>query len=57
MSYGENLGTSTLARSLKNLAEDLYFGIDDGEPWEDLRDKAKSLMQGAMELLERMVEE
>ena len=57
MSYGENLGTSTLARSLQRLAADLYYRMDDGEPWSELRKDAKRLVEGAMELWERMVDE
>lgn len=57
MSYGENLGASTLARALGDLAEDIYARMDDGVPWGELRDDAKRLMEGAMELWERMVDE
>lgn len=57
MSYGENYGTSTLARALKNLAENVYYDIDDGKPWKEIRVDAKRLMEGAMELWERMVDE
>lgn len=57
MSYGENLGTSTLARQLKILAEQIYYDLDDGRPYEKMREDAKRLMQGAMELWERMMDE
>lgn len=57
MSYGENLGTSSLARQLKILAEQIYYDLDDGRPYEQIREDAKCLMQGAMELWERMVDE
>ena len=57
MSYGESLGTSTLARNLECMAADIYRRIDDGEPWSEIRDDAKSLMEGAMELWERMVDD
>ena len=55
--YGERYGTSTLAKSLKTIAEELYFDMDDGVPWEKLKDDAKKLMEGAIVLWERMVEE
>lgn len=57
MSYGENLGTNTLARQLKILAEQIYYDLDDGRPYEKMREDAKRLMQGAMELWERIVDE
>ena len=56
MSYGESYGTATLARALKDLAAEIYARMDDGVPWSELRDDAKRLMEGAMELWERMVE-
>lgn len=56
MSYGENYGTSTLARALKDMAAEVYVRIDDGEPWAEIKNEAKRLMEGAMELWERMVE-
>ena len=57
MSYGENLGTSTLARSLRDIAADIYYRMDDGESWSELRDDAKRLTEGAMELWERLVDD
>ena len=57
MSYGENYGTNTLAKALMNLAIDIYHDLDNGKPWDEVRDDAKSLMQGAMELWVRMVME
>lgn len=57
MSYGENFGTSTLARNLRDLAECIYRDMENGKPWSEIRDDAKSLMEGAMELWERMVDE
>lgn len=54
--YGENLGTSTLSRSLIMLADDVYRGIDNGDPVGDYVDAAKSLMQGSMVLWEELVE-
>lgn len=57
MSYGENLGTNTLARQLKILAEQIYYDLDDGRPYEKMREDVKRLMQGAMELWERMIDE
>ena len=56
MFYGENLGTATLARSLRDLAEEIYREIDDGTSWEELRDRARSLMEGSMVLWETMVD-
>lgn len=55
MSYGENYGTNTLAKALMKLAIDIYHDLDNGEPWDEVRDDAKNLMQGAMELWVRMV--
>ena len=57
MSYGENYGTNTLAKALVLLAADIYRDLDNGRSWGEIRDDAKSLMQGAMELWERMVDE
>jgi len=57
MSYGENYGTNTLAKALVLLAADIYRDLDNGRPWDEIRDDAKSLMQGAMELWERMVDD
>ena len=57
MSYGENFGTSTLARNLRDLAEYIYRDMENGKPWSEIRDDAKRLMEGAMELWERMVDE
>ena len=57
MSHGEMLGTNTLARDLRHIAERIYFDLDDGRPWSEIREDAKRLMEGAMELWERMVEE
>lgn len=56
MSYGENLGTNSLARQLKILSEQIYYDLDDGRPYEQIREDAKRLMEGAMELWERMVD-
>jgi hypothetical protein len=55
--FGENYGTGTLAKSLKRIAEDLYFDMDDGVPWSELVDDARSLMEGAIVLWETMVKE
>lgn len=55
--YGENYGTSTLAKALKVIAEELYFDMDDGVPWDKLIYDAKKLMEGAIVLWEQMVEE
>ena len=57
MSYGENYGTNTLARQLKILAEQIYYDLDDGRPYHEIAEDAKNLMEGAMELWERMVME
>lgn len=55
--FGETCGTSTLARKLKQTATDVYEGMDDGVPWDELREDAKRLMEGAIVLWERMMEE
>jgi hypothetical protein len=57
MSYGERYGTGTLAKALRDLADGIYSDLDDGRPWSELRDDARRLMEGAMELWERMVDE
>lgn len=57
MSYGENFGTNTLARALVTLSESIYYDLDDGKPWNEIAEDAKNLMEGAMELWERMVME
>ena len=57
MSYGENYGTNTLSKALMNLAANIYFDLDNGRPWNEIRDDARNLMEGAMELWERMVDE
>ena len=57
MSYGENYGTNTLVKCLRDLVEGIYYDLDNGVPWSEIRDDAKSLMEGAMELWERMVDE
>ena len=57
VSYGENYGTATLARALRDIAVELYVRLDDGVPWSELREDAKHLMEGAIELWERMVDE
>lgn len=57
MSYGENYGTSTLAKSLMRISADIYHRLDDGEDYDELREDAKHLMEGAIELWERMVDE
>lgn len=57
MSYGENLGTGTLAKALALTAADIFARMDDGEPWAELRDDARRLMDGSIELWRRMMEE
>lgn len=57
MSYGENYGTNTLAKALMNLAIDIYHDLDNGKSWDEVRDDAKCLMHGAMELWVRMMME
>ena len=57
MSYGENYGTNTLARELLILATGIYHDLDYGKPWAEIAEDAKNLMEGAMELWERMVME
>lgn len=56
MSFGENYGTGTLTDELKRLAADICRRIDNGEPYDEVRDDARRLVEGAMELWERMVE-
>lgn len=57
MSFGENFGTSTLASALEALAADICRRIDAGEPLDAIRDDVRRLVEGAMELWERMVDE
>lgn len=57
MTFGENFGTSTLADALNALAADICRRIDTGEPFDEIRDDARRLVEGAMELWERMVDE
>lgn len=57
MMYGENYGTDTLAKSLKRIAEDLYFDMDDGVPWSELTDNARMLMEGSIVLWKTLMEE
>lgn len=57
MSYGESFGTSTLARNLRDLAEYIYRDMENGVPWSEIREDAKRLMEGSIELWERMVDE
>lgn len=57
MSYGENYGTNTLARALVTIAKNIYYDLDYGKPWAEIAEDAKNLMEGAMELWERMVME
>lgn len=57
MSYGENFGTNTLAKALVTLAESIYHDLDYGKQWDEIAEDAKNLMEGAMELWERMVME
>ena len=57
MSFGESFGTGTLADVLKTLAADIYRRIDNGESFDEIRDDARRLVEGAMELWERMVDE
>ena len=56
MSYGENFGTNTLAESLMRIGADIYYRLDDGEDYDEIAEDAKNLMEGAMELWERMVD-
>ena len=55
--YGENYGTGTLARLLKNIAEKLYFDMDDGVNWSNLVDDARQLMEGSIVLWESIMRE
>lgn len=52
--YGEDLGTSTLARMLKIKSEQIYHDLDDGVSYEDTLENAKKLMEGAFVLWERL---
>lgn len=55
--YGENYGISTLAKSLKRIAEKIYFDMDDGVDWADLVDDARQLMEGSIVLWESIMRE
>ena len=57
MTFGENYGTGTLADVLNALAADICRRIDTGEPVDEIRDDARRLVEGAMELWMRMVDE
>lgn len=57
MSYGEYLSTSSLADELMTLATCIYCDLDCGKPRAEIAEDAKKLMEGAMELWERMVME
>jgi hypothetical protein len=54
--YGENFGTSSLARNLIQLSEQVYSGIDNGYPTSEYIDSAQSLMEGAMVLWRELVQ-
>ena len=56
MTFGENFGTATLADELNALIADICRRIDTGEPLDEIRDDARRLVEGAMELWERMVD-
>ena len=56
MAYGEQFGIGTLAKVLRNLADDIYYDIDNGEDYEDIVDDAKNLMEGSIELWKRLME-
>lgn len=43
MSYGENYGTSTLAKSLMRISADIYYRLDDGEDYDEIAEDAKRL--------------
>ena len=55
--FGENYGTATLLRSLALLAEDIRKREDDGEPFAELQEDARRLMEGSIVLWERMMME
>lgn len=55
--FGENYGTSTLAKSLIQLAKNVYYDMDDGKPYEDIAENAKWLMEGAIVLWERIMKD
>lgn len=56
MTFGESYGTATLADELCALTADICQRIDAGEPVDEIRYDARRLVEGAMELWERMVE-
>ena len=56
MSYGENYGTDTLIKQLDVLAKAVRYDCDEGRMGDAVED-ARNLMQGAMELWSRLVEE
>ena len=53
--FGENLGTGTLMKSLRDYADYVRADYERG-CYADAEQNAKSLMHGAMVLWERMVE-
>ena len=57
MTFSESFGTATLADELEALTADICRRIDTGEPFDAIRDDARRLVEGAMELWERMVDE
>lgn len=55
--YGESCGTSTLAKSLMRTSAELYYNMDDGVPWEQLRDDARKMVEGSIVLWKTILEE
>lgn len=54
--YGENYGTKTLMENLAMLAESVLMYYENGTI-DDAAETAEQLMQGSMELWQRMVAE
>lgn len=55
--YGEQYGTSTLARQLMKTSERLYYDMDNGIPYEQLREDAQRMMEGSIVLWKEILEE
>lgn len=53
--FGENFGTGTLVKSLRDYADYVLIDYESGD-YAAAEQNAKSLMHGAMELWQRMVE-
>ena len=55
--YGEQYGTGTLAKQLMKRSADLYYNMDNGVPWDQLRDDAQTMMEGSIVLWKTILEE